>query len=225
MNIRALCYYTLVCDWGAVPVTLSKLETLADVNAANKRDPDKEVNAKKSGGSYFMSVAKAQSIWNERGDKRFDVLMGSGKTSGGLDGYYTVKYKDLDASGYYGCNNVVLRYADVAMMLAEAKYHAGSFDDAAKWVNMIRQRAGLPATNATGTALRDVIYKERQREFAYEFKAWTDIKRGYSPAEIKAIMVADGATMYGDEDLLLPIPHTQYLLNPEGLYQNPGYTD
>ena len=107
----------------------------------------------------------------------------------------------------------------------EANYHAGSFDDAAKWVNMIRQRAGLPATNATGTALRDVIYKERQREFAYEFKAWTDIKRGYSPAEIKAIMVADGATMYGDEDLLLPIPHTQYLLNPEGLYQNPGYTD
>lgn len=169
MNIRALCYYTLVCDWGAVPVTLSKLETLADVNTANKRDPDKEVNAKKSGGSYFMSVAKAQSIWNERGDKRFD--------------------------------------------------------DAAKWVNMIRQRAGLPATNATGTALRDVIYKERQREFAYEFKAWTDIKRGYSPAEIKAIMVADGATMYSDEDLLLPIPHTQYLLNPEGLYQNPGYTD
>lgn len=27
------------------------------------------------------------------------------------------------------------------------------------------------------------------------------------------------------EDLLLPIPHTQWLLNPEGLYQNPGYVD
>ncbi len=354
--IRALCYYTLVCDWGDVPVVLSKLESLNDVKAANVRKPkeevyqaifddcdwvitnsglpdlqgkagcgraskvaamtlygkallqkatdadfsaqksalctqaitqltsawnkkpfsdfttldvteiwdvakqaeakegifqldfvggsnaanssyntsfrtnsiedsSKEVNAKKSAGSFFMSVPKAESIWSEAGDKRFDILMGRGDRTG-LTGYYTVKYKDLDASGYYGCNNVVLRYADVVMMLAEANYHGGNASEAVKWVNMIRKRAGLGNTTATsGTALRDVIYKERQREFAYEFKAWTDLKRGYSAAEIKSIMAADGATEYDNTDLLLPIPHTQYLLNPEGLYQNPGYVD
>ncbi len=355
--IRALCYYTLVCDWGDVPVVLAKLESLAEVKAANFRKPkadvyqaiyddcewvisnsslpdlqgkagvghaskvaaqalygkallqkatdadfaseksslcskaisqltaawnkkpfgdfttvdvteiwdvanqasakenifqldfvggsnaanssyntsfrtsniddaSKEVNAKKSAGGFFMSVPKAESIWNEAGDKRFDILMGKGKTSGGLTGYYTVKYKDLDASGYYGCNNVVLRYADVAMMLAEANYHNGNATEAVKWVNMVRNRAGLANTTATsGTALRDVIYKERQREFAYEFKAWTDLKRGYNASEITSIMKADGATEFDNADLLLPIPHAQWLLNPEGLYQNPGYKD
>ena len=355
--IRALCYYTLVCDWGAVPVVLSKLESLDAVKAANKRAPkdevykaifddcawvinesslpdlqpasgcgraskvaamalygkallqkatdpdftsekvtlatqaitqltaawnkkpftdfttvdieeiwdvakqpaakesifqlefiggsnaanssyntsfrsknidsaDKEVNAKESAGGFIMVTRKAQEIWGEAGDKRYTELMGSGTQDGGLASYYTLKYKDLDASGYYGCNNVVLRYADVALMLAEANYHANKPSDAIPYVNMVRNRAGLANTTATGgTALRDVIYKERQREFAYEFKAWTDLKRGYSPAEIKAIMAADGATEYDDADLLLPIPHTQYLLNPEGLYQNPGYKD
>lgn len=355
--IRALCYYTLVCDWGGVPVVLKKLESLSEVNAANVRapkedvyqaifddcawviensslpdlqnaagcgraskvaamtlygkallqkasDPDfasekvtlagqaitqltsawnkkpfadfvsvdiaevwnvasqasakeaifqldfvggatganssyntsfrskniadagKEVNAKKSAGGFVMVKSKAQSIWSEAGDKRFTELMGAGTQDGGLESYYTVKYKDLDASGYYGCNNVVLRYADVVLMLAEANFMANKPADAIPYVNMVRSRAGLGNTTATGgTALRDAIYKERQREFAYEFKAWTDIKRGYSPAEIKAIMAADGATEYDDADLLLPIPHTQWLLNPEGLYQNPGYKD
>lgn len=189
-------------------------------------DDSKEVNAKKSAGSFFMSIPKGQSIWDESGDKRFDVLIGSGKNSGGLPGYYTIKYKDLDASGYYGCNNVVLRYADVVMMLAEANYHGGNASEAVKWVDMVRKRAGLTNTTATsGTALRDVIYKERQREFAFEFKAFTDLKRGYSADEIMTIMKADGATEFDKADLLLPIPHAQWLLNPEGLYQNPGYVD
>ena len=355
--IRALCYYTLVCDWGGVPVVLKKLETLAEVNEANVRqseetvykaiyddcawvienstlpdlqpksgcghaskvaaytlygkallqqatDPDfaskkveiageavtkltaawnkkpfadftavdieeiwditkqasaaesifqlefiggasganssyntsfrskniddnsKEVNAKKSAGGFVMVQTKAQQIWGEADDLRFTQLMGKGSQDGGMVSYYTMKYKDLDASGYYSCNNVVLRYADVALMLAEAYYHAGNPSAAIPYVNMVRNRAGLSNTTATaGTALRDVIYKERQREFAYEFKAWTDLKRGYTPAEIRSIMAADGATEYDDTDLLLPIPHTQWLLNPEGLKQNPGYVD
>ena len=37
--VRALCYYTLVCDWGPVPVVLSKIETLDGVNKANVRQP------------------------------------------------------------------------------------------------------------------------------------------------------------------------------------------
>lgn len=354
--VRALCYYTLVCDWGDVPLVLSKLGSLAEVNAANVRkpkadvyqaifddckwvldnsslpdlqpasgvgkaskvaamtlygkallqkatdpdfsseksalctqaitqlnnawnkkpfsdftavdiaeiwdvakqagakegifqlnfvgganagnssyntsfrpnnieDPAKEVNAKASTGSFFMPAAKTLALWDEAGDKRFDVLMGKGDRQG-QETYYPLKYKDLNASGYYGCNNVVLRYADVVMMLAEANYHAGNAGEAVKWVNMVRNRAGLGNTSATsGTALRDVIYKERKREFAYEFKVWTDTKRGYSHEEIRKIMSDDGASMYDDTDLLLPIPHTQWLLNPEGLKQNPGYTD
>ena len=41
--VRALCYYTLVCDWGPVPVVLSKIETLDGVNKANVRQPKETV--------------------------------------------------------------------------------------------------------------------------------------------------------------------------------------
>ena len=161
-------------------------------------------------------------LYDESGDKRFTELLALGAHKGN-ETYYTLKYRDLDASGYYGCNNVVLRYADVAMMLAEAYYHSGDATNAQKYLNLVRNRAGLASVTPTGTALRDAIYKERQREFAYEFKAFSDMKRGYTKSEMESLMKADGATEYSDTDYYLPIPHTQHILNPKGLYQNPGY--
>lgn len=190
----------------------------------NIDDPDKEVNFTASSGSEFMPYNTTLAIWDEAGDERFDKLMAKGSHKG-AETYYTLKFRDLDPSGYYGCNFIVFRYADVVLMLAEAAYHKGDAPSAQTWLNLVRQRAGLAATDVTGTALRDAIYHEREREFAYEFKAWSDRKRGYTKAEIRAIMAADGATEYDDTDYLLPIPHTQWLLNPTGLTQNPGYTD
>ena len=182
-----------------------------------------EVNATKAAGSFFMGYQKTLDLYDEEGDLRMERLIALG-TESSLPIYYTLKYKDLDKSGYYGCDCIVFRFADVVAMLAEANYHAGNNGEAVKYINMIRKRAGLSDTSASsGTALRDVIYKERQREFAYEFKAWNDMKRGYTKQEIFDIMKADGAAMYGDEDYLLPIPSVQQKLNPQGLPQNPGY--
>lgn len=350
--VRALCYYTLVCDWGPVPVVLSKIETLDGVNKANVRqpketvyqaifddcefvvssklpdlqtaancgraskvaaealwakatlqmatdedfaakkeelcktaitqltaawskkpfgdfknvdleeiwdvdkqataaegifqlvfiggsnsanssyntqfrptdinDPAKEVNGKASSGSHFMPFNKTTSLYNEAGDLRMSKLIARGSHKGS-DTYYTLKYRDLDPSGYYGCNNVVLRYADVALMLAEAYYHSNQAAKAQEYLNMVRNRAGLPSVTPTGTALRDAIYTERWREFVYEFKAFSDMKRGYTKAEMLDLMKKDGATEYDNTDYYLPIPHTQHILNPDGLYQNPGY--
>ena len=167
-----------------------------------------------------MLAQKALSIWDEPEDLRFTKLIALG-SDGVMPVYYPLKYKDTQK--YAACNVNILRYADVVAMLAEANYHAGKASEALKYINILRRRSGLADVNATGTALRDVIYKERQREFCWEFMAWNDIKRGFSKAEVKAKMLADGAAMYGDEDWLLPIPATQALLNPEGLYQNEGY--
>ena len=183
-------------------------------------DESKEVNKNKAGGSFHMLEKKTLAIWDEPTDRRFTELMALG-SDGVIPEYYTLKYRDLQE--YAGCNLIILRYADVVAMLAEANYHAGNNTEALKYINMLRRRAGLADVNATGTALRDVIYKERQREFAYEFMVWSDMKRGYSKQEVMTKMKADGADMYGEEDWLLPIPATQVLLNPEGLYQNPGY--
>ena len=179
-----------------------------------------EINNTKGAGSFQMLAQKALSIWDEPEDLRFTKLIALG-SDGVMPVYYPLKYKDTQK--YAACNVNILRYADVVAMLAEANYHAGKASEALKYINILRRRSGLADVNATGTALRDVIYKERQREFCWEFMAWNDIKRGFSKAEVKAKMLADGAAMYGDEDWLLPIPATQALLNPEGLYQNEGY--
>ena len=112
-------------------------------------------------------------------------------------------------------------------MLAEAEYHGGNASAALPWLNMVRNRAGLANTTATsGTALRDAIYKERYREFAYEFKGWSDLRRQYTKAELETYMkTVNGAAEYSNTDYYLPIPHAQYLLNPTGLWQNPGYNE
>ena len=185
-------------------------------------DPNKEINADKSAGSFHMGITTGKKIWDEAGDKRWDDFMGEGNYKG-AETCYPLKYRDLDASKFYGCNYVVFRYADVALMLAEAYYHSNQAGDACTWLNMVRNRAGLGKVNLSGTALRDAIYKERKREFAFEFMEWNDMKRGYTKAELNTLMQADGATEYSDTDYLLPIPYTQHILNPEKLYQNPGY--
>ena len=183
-----------------------------------------ETNGKKSAGSFFMPVATTLRIWDEAGDKRFDEMMAHGVHQG-LETYYPLKYRDMSKTGYYSCDVIVLRYADVALMLAEAAYHGGKPAEALPWLNMVRNRAGLANTTATsGTALRDAIYKERNRELAYEFKGWSDLKRQYTKAELRDYMQnVNAATEYSDADYYLPIPHTQHILNPQGLWQNPGY--
>ena len=189
-------------------------------------DPAKEVNGKKSAGSFFMPLATTLRIWDEAGDKRFEEMMGHGFHQG-LEAYYPLKFKDLSETGYYSCDLVVLRYADVALMLAEAEYHGGNASAALPWLNMVRNRAGLANTTAaSGTALRDAIYKERYREFAYEFKGWSDLRRQYTKSELETYMkTVNGAAEYSNTDYYLPIPHAQYLLNPTGLWQNPGYNE
>ena len=68
------------------------------------------------------------------------------------------KYTDLDDINGYGANNwIVLRYADVALMLAEVKMHL-SENDAVSYLNMVRERAGLD--DYSGSSLRDAILRE-----------------------------------------------------------------
>lgn len=189
---------------------------------ANIDDPAYETNYAGNSGGFFMPLKKTYEIFDEEGDARFTTLMGHGSHKGS-ETYFTLKYRDLDPSGYGGCNLVLLRYADVALMLAEAYYHGGNESQALQWLNLVRSRANLAASTASGKNLRDAIYKERQREFCYEAKAFSDLKRGYTKAEIMEIMRKDGATEYSDADYLCPIPNTQHILNPEGLWQNPGY--
>ncbi|MDR0419241.1 MAG: RagB/SusD family nutrient uptake outer membrane protein [Prevotellaceae bacterium] len=144
-------------------------------------------------------------------------------------------------------NVIVLRYADVLLMFAEAdlKLNGGTATQAGvDAVNLIVQRArGLrsdgitPVTEAetptfknytTSTLTFDEIMKERARELCFEFQRWYDLAR--TGTFEKYLSARDAFTntrtnFNPNRNYLLPIPQTEIdkSTNKSGLYQNPRY--
>jgi len=129
-------------------------------------------------------------------------------------------------------NYIILRYADILLMYAEAKNEAGGPDasiyDA---INLVRERAGMPdiATTYTQAELRDIIRHERRVEFAGEGTYYNDIRRWKTAEQVlnATIYKYDGSAIetrkfLPERDYWWPIPQTQLDLNP-GLVQNKGY--
>ncbi len=75
-------------------------------------------------------------------------------------------------------NHVLIRYADVLLMAAEAANELSNQASAITWTNLVRSRAGLPnLTFSTQAQLRDDIKKERRSEFAMEGERFFDLVR------------------------------------------------
>lgn len=128
-----------------------------------------------------------------------------------------------------GNDQILLRYADVLLMYAEAlnevAFSNSTNSEQFKILNQIRERAqvgNIPASElASQDAFRRAILLERQREFPYEGHRWFDLVRmGYA----KEVMAAQGINIQ-DYQLLYPIPQTaiERVNNHEILWQNPGY--
>ena len=156
----------------------------------------------------------------ETGDVRKNYLRKT--VTGGSDYYHSMKFVDLDCGtdGYGGNNWVVLRYADVALMLAEAYYWDNNAPEAKKWLNVVRKRAGLSDWN--GTDLKEAIYSERMKEFIHEGHSWHDRLRQFTKDELVAYYSPLNPN-FTAKDRYFPIPYDERILNPEGLPQNPGY--
>ncbi|RFZ94463.1 RagB/SusD family nutrient uptake outer membrane protein [Mucilaginibacter conchicola] len=164
-------------------------------------------------------------------------------------GYYTRKYYDptSNASDFgSGLNLILIRYADVLMMYAEAKNELGQMN-ASVWtqtVGAIRSRAGLTQSGAinypgVGQAdLREIIRNERRVEFAMEGLRVFDIRRwkiaetvlnGWAHgAKFGAAGVDNGyiranlRTFDKNKNYLWPIPRDERAINAN-LTQNPGW--
>ena len=125
-------------------------------------------------------------------------------------------------SGYpRGCqkNILAIRYADVLLMNAEANNELGNTTATTVALNMVRSRAGLPATTATTQAgLRTAIWDERRLELAMENDRYFDV-----------IRQGRAATLFGtkgwtaNKNELWPIPYNEILLSGGKLTQNQGY--
>ncbi|MEN7549565.1 RagB/SusD family nutrient uptake outer membrane protein [Rapidithrix thailandica] len=81
-----------------------------------------------------------------------------------------------------GMNVILMRYAEVLLIYAEAKVEAGQIDQSVyDALNAIRTRAGMPdvdqATYSGQASLRQLIRRERRVELAMEGFRWFDIVR------------------------------------------------
>ncbi len=159
----------------------------------------------------------------EANDPRRDLSIALGYNNGStfIAQKYPIKWTHTNAvlgNGNPLANNnfMVLRYADVLLMLAEATGDA-------TYLNQVRTRAGLPKFGeanypAAYSTLSLAIEHERRVELALEFHRWFDLKRNNRAV---AVLQPKGKTITTDK-LLLPIPQTVRSQNP-AITQNNGY--
>lgn len=124
-----------------------------------------------------------------------------------------------------GSDQVVLRYADVLLMLAEVQNEQGNTADAATNLNLIRTRAGLaPTTATTQTNLRAAITLERRLELVGEGQRWFDLLRTSTAITVmNSFFAASGILVTIDSHhLLMPVPQAQVNTDP-AIKQNTGY--
>lgn len=131
-------------------------------------------------------------------------------------------------------NYVVIRYADVLLMYAEALNEIeGPTSAVYDAVNLIRQRpsVGLPTLppNLDKDAMRAAIRLERRIELAGEGSYFYDIRRWKTidtemnaPVRTHAGAVIQTRSFNPARDYIWPIPYTEIDLNP-ALEQNPLY--
>lgn len=120
---------------------------------------------------------------------------------------------------------VVLRYADVVLMLAEVENELNNTDGAANYLNSIRTRAGLANTTATTQdGLRNAIDMERRLELIGEGHRWFDLLRTGTAVTVMNKWFKDNNKLItiDQHNLLMPVPQSQVNTDP-AIKQNPGY--
>jgi len=119
----------------------------------------------------------------------------------------------------WGTNVREIRFADVLLMAAEAHARAGNASTARTYLNQVRKRVSIqPITSASGDALLNAIYRERQFELATEGHRFFDLVRtGRAEMEL-----ADQGFVAGIHEVL-PIPQSEIDITEGALDQNPGY--
>lgn len=189
------------------------------------------------GHSYWYNLTNASDDTNQTssllntfptGDTRKDLItyVQVEKNVRLMNKFYDTKNSTFKTVGN---DQILLRYADVLLMYAEAlneiQYDASEGSLALKYLNAVRQRAGISNLTVkqlpTQEKFRKGILVERQREFPYEGQRWFDLVRmGFA----KSVMAENGVEIK-DYQLLFPIPQQEIekVGDKSILWQNPGY--
>ncbi|MBC6607616.1 RagB/SusD family nutrient uptake outer membrane protein [Hymenobacter sp. BT188] len=175
----------------------------------------------------FLSILAAN-------DDRRAASVQTGYLVAGVAENRTVLKKYVSAAGRgtgntdWPINFIVMRYADILLMKAEAilRGGGGTQADALKAVNEVRTRAKQPALTSLNMMQ---LMEERRREFLGEGLRWHDLVRsGTVLTTMNAWIAKEDASgkmrrNIGANDIIYAVPLNELSATP-GLYdQNPGY--
>jgi len=130
--------------------------------------------------------------------------------------------------GNAGNDMIVLRYADVLLLHAEAIMAGGVQTSSGAAIDSymaVRVRAGFdPVSDRPGILRADDLLVERRVELAFENHRFFDLLRfGVADAVLSVHASNNGFNDYDARKLLLPIPSREINLSRGLLTQNPGY--
>ncbi len=173
-----------------------------------------------SGMPPFAALNQSLVESMEVGDLRREHWIGF-VTDGTNVFYYPNKYKQNTNTGISLEYSIVFRLAEQYLIRAEARAMQSNFGGAQQDINTIRQRAGLQDTPASTTEeLLQAILDERRFElFTEHGHRWFDIRRFGVAGEVLA-SIKPG---WKPTNVLLPVPESELLMNPNLNPQNPGY--
>lgn len=127
-----------------------------------------------------------------------------------------------------GAKVMLVRLADIMLLLGEAENELGGTTTAQGWLNKVRKRVSLPETSAaTKDELRLAFEKERRLELAFEGHRWFDLKRTNRVIPVmNGFKDSKGSNIFKGKIqpymLLWPVPQSERDMNSK-LTQNAGY--
>lgn len=132
------------------------------------------------------------------------------------DKYQTAKHYTLSSDDEQaGKDHIVIRYADVVMLYAEANMGASNeVNVSGAWAdnyNKIRTRAGLTAVT---TVTKEELIAERRFEFFSENQRMFDLKRFGVDTEVLSAFAEASGYNFNAFDVTLPIPLREINLSP-----------
>jgi len=163
------------------------------------------------------------------------------------------KYAETDAADYYNIslNTILMRYADIYLMRAEALIEAGSTDqEIYDLIDQVRARVNMPkvedveGSGLSQSELRSIVRHERRVEFYNEGTRYADMLRWQDESLVHDVygydksLLSDPAntatwvfnqiqiatrTFDAEKAWLWPVPQSDIDINENLLPNNPGY--
>ena len=162
-----------------------------------------------------------------------------------IQDWFVTKYRDTSPTasnkGFGGNDWILMRYADVILMLAEVNMYQGNNAGAIQYMDMVRARAGMPSYEVSSTTdasymskfttLKLALLHERRVELAFEHHRWFDLLSFFNINDLVTYMNSKNKADFGtaklanfsNKDEYFPIPYGETILDPVKMYQNPGY--